>query len=181
MTKRIARDESGKNCTKCLVYKLFAEFYGHPNSADGRASWCKACAIEHARVRDTARGRRQVARAAKGERIRQLNPAVERVHYSYSVSRAKAQELLARTQCACCGRRVSRADRTAHIDHDYLTGRVRGVLCPQCNTGIGQLGDDVAGLDRALRYLTAQVDVFDAAESAPSVLMVCVGCQQRGL
>ena len=40
-----------------------------------------------------------------------------------------------------------------NLDHDYKTGHFRGYLCGECNTGIGKLGDNKAGLIRALKYL----------------------------
>lgn len=40
-----------------------------------------------------------------------------------------------------------------HLDHCHVTGKFRGWLCSTCNTGIGKLGDDVAGLLRAVEYL----------------------------
>ena len=40
------------------------------------------------------------------------------------------------------------------IDHDHRTGRVRGLLCTSCNTGIGKLGDDPELLLRAISYLS---------------------------
>ena len=39
------------------------------------------------------------------------------------------------------------------VDHDHKTGAVRGLLCSDCNTGIGKLKDDCAILDSAIRYL----------------------------
>lgn len=39
------------------------------------------------------------------------------------------------------------------IDHDHKTNKVRGLLCVACNTGLGKLGDDLAGLRRAMNYL----------------------------
>jgi len=39
------------------------------------------------------------------------------------------------------------------FDHDHVTGAFRGWLCGKCNTAIGKLGDDIAGVERALRYL----------------------------
>ena len=40
------------------------------------------------------------------------------------------------------------------IDHDHTTGKVRGILCTACNVGIGHLGDNIEGLEKALRYLS---------------------------
>ncbi len=56
--------------------------------------------------------------------------------------------------CAICGGPWRGWNgRTAHIDHDHKTGRVRGLLCSPCNTAIGRFGDDPALLRRAADYL----------------------------
>ena len=39
------------------------------------------------------------------------------------------------------------------VDHDHKTGKVRGLLCEACNTGIGKLKEDVEILESAIRYL----------------------------
>jgi hypothetical protein len=39
------------------------------------------------------------------------------------------------------------------VDHDHETLDVRGLLCGNCNTGIGMLGDSIDGLERALKYM----------------------------
>ena len=39
------------------------------------------------------------------------------------------------------------------VDHDHKTGEVRGLLCKNCNTGIGLLQDNVLILEQAIRYL----------------------------
>ena len=39
------------------------------------------------------------------------------------------------------------------IDHDHETGEIRGLLCFQCNTGIGKLGDDESRIWSAYNYL----------------------------
>jgi hypothetical protein len=60
--------------------------------------------------------------------------------------------------CAICGGEGIAArelDRVLlHVDHCHETGKVRGLLCRRCNHGIALLGDNVEGLERALKYLS---------------------------
>lgn len=39
------------------------------------------------------------------------------------------------------------------IDHDHTSKKIRGVLCGDCNSGIGLLGDDPKRLSKAVEYL----------------------------
>jgi hypothetical protein len=57
--------------------------------------------------------------------------------------------------CACnlSFERGTEAYCSAAIDHDHTDGRIRGVLCRECNGGIGLLRDDVDLLKRAIAYL----------------------------
>jgi hypothetical protein len=52
-------------------------------------------------------------------------------------------------RCEHCGH-----ERRLCIDHDHKTGKFRGWLCNRCNTAFGTFGDSVAGLRRAIKYLT---------------------------
>ena len=54
--------------------------------------------------------------------------------------------------CECCGGAQS-AGMSMCLDHCHVTGAFRGWLCISCNTAIGKLGDNVAGLQRAIDYL----------------------------
>jgi len=42
-----------------------------------------------------------------------------------------------------------------HIDHDHKTGRIRGLLCYQCNVAIGLLKDDPIRMRVAAAYVEA--------------------------
>ena len=55
--------------------------------------------------------------------------------------------------CAICGKLPTQNRRLA-IDHDHKTGRVRGLLCWDCNGSIGKFRDDAGLLQSAIDYLT---------------------------
>lgn len=74
----------------------------------------------------------------------------------YGLDAAAMQALLASQngRCAVCERIL---DSAKYVDHCHETGRVRGVLCPACNSGIGLLGDTLAAVERAVAYLKRSV------------------------
>lgn len=66
-------------------------------------------------------------------------------------------------RCAVCrtGKPGGRGERW-HIDHDHVTGQVRGLLCGKCNSAIGMLQDDPDVIKAAARYVTRhrQMELF---------------------
>lgn len=40
-----------------------------------------------------------------------------------------------------------------YIDHNHSTGKVRGILCQQCNTAIGYFLEDQEIMKRAIEYI----------------------------
>ncbi len=78
---------------------------------------------------------------------------------SYGITPEQYDEMAAAQGGACriCGRLAAPDPRKGlYVDHDHSTGRVRGLLCSQCNTALGLLNDDVALLAGAIEYLKAQ-------------------------
>ena len=51
--------------------------------------------------------------------------------------------------CAICTKILTRP----YIDHDHVTGKIRGILCQQCNTALGFVGDDVGIISTMLAYI----------------------------
>jgi protein-arginine kinase activator protein McsA len=56
--------------------------------------------------------------------------------------------------CAICETPLTRA----HTDHDHQTNLVRGILCPDCNKGLGLFKDSQRSLSRAIGYLGKSED-----------------------
>ena len=73
----------------------------------------------------------------------------------YNITLEQYNELLAYQGggCAICRRNEEPDGRRLSIDHCHDTGVVRGVLCNQCNNGIGALGDNYDLVIKAAAYL----------------------------
>lgn len=53
--------------------------------------------------------------------------------------------------CAIC--RKAPTKRALAVDHDHITGKVRGLLCSPCNMGLGSFRDEPVLLATAMQYL----------------------------
>ncbi len=64
-------------------------------------------------------------------------------------------------KCAICGAIGSQESVSLAIDHCHYSGNVRGLLCFNCNTGLGKFKDDVNLLQSAIDYLTSHKNKFN--------------------
>ena len=93
---------------------------------------------------------REKNRAVLSAKDRERKFGVDLAAYSAMVA---AQD----NKCAIC-RKPETATRGGKVkalavDHDHKTGRVRGLLCSECNIGIGKFGDSRDEMISAIRYL----------------------------
>ena len=83
--------------------------------------------------------------------------------FRYGLAEAQFRALLAsqNDRCAICRRPIAdgAGQSAVHVDHCHSTGRVRGLLCPACNTGLGRFSDDPMLLLAAIWYLTAGTSI----------------------
>jgi hypothetical protein len=62
-------------------------------------------------------------------------------------------------KCAICRTDVDlyapedRKANVAHVDHCHTTGKIRALLCHQCNVGIGAFKEDAEVLQNAIQYI----------------------------
>lgn len=71
----------------------------------------------------------------------------------FGISAADYDAMLAAQGSCCAICNTEPNGRPWHVDHDHATGRVRGILCDNCNRGLGHFRDDVGFLNRAIEYL----------------------------
>lgn len=70
----------------------------------------------------------------------------------YNLSKEELRELKSKEYCDLCKRKIEKKINK-HIDHCHETGKVRGVLCRQCNLALGWLKDDKDLISRIISYL----------------------------
>ena len=75
--------------------------------------------------------------------------------YRYNTTPEHIEQLKWVGECAICEKDLD-ADldsRDHHIDHCHETGVIRGVLCSNCNKGLGHFKDNIESLTNAIKYL----------------------------
>jgi hypothetical protein len=58
-------------------------------------------------------------------------------------------------KCAICGsdNTKSKISNRFYVDHDHETGKIRGLLCSNCNFALGHFNDNIDILLKAISYL----------------------------
>ena len=75
----------------------------------------------------------------------------------YGIPMEEVIDLLKIDNCEICNKELTTTEK--FIDHDHETGRVRGVLCQNCNTGLGLFCDDISHLTNAIKYLNERTKI----------------------
>ncbi len=139
--RRIDPDRTEKYCPGCKQTLPVEGFGKNRSQSDGLTAYCLPC---HNR---------------KGQENRVKNWGSSR-HYHlvqrYGITAEEADALLEKqgSVCAICQQAPNLNLRVPwHVDHNHVTDKVRGILCHQCNTGLGNFNDDPEILQRALDYL----------------------------
>lgn len=92
-------------------------------------------------------------RAATGETFRNNLKKYGLTPETYKALREKQMGLCAACLAPTKERGSGRSKDTEHIDHDHVTGEVRGLLCVRCNVALGMARDDPQVLRCLLNYL----------------------------
>lgn len=142
-----------KICSKCLAVKPLSEYHPHTQTKDGKQPSCKACSYQtklRSQERYPERHRERMQRIVRRSHVRRKY-GLERVDYDALVEQAGGR-------CQSCGEpeRIAHKDGTVWplcVDHDHVTGAVRGLLCHACNRAAGAVGDDFVKLRAIADYL----------------------------
>ena len=138
------------NCTKCKKDKEVSEFRKRISLKRGYQSWCKECESEASKKRYVPRPKRE--RNVYDKKATLIRMLKFRYNLTYEEFATKYQRQDGR--CAICNEpKPLGSVKGLNVDHCHTSGKIRGLLCRKCNTGIGQLNDDVKILENAIKYL----------------------------
>ncbi|WP_079168999.1 endonuclease VII domain-containing protein [Streptomyces sp. CC77] len=174
--------EDEKRCSRCGDSKPRADFAKNRSSRDGLQSYCRPCWADYHQQRQLARGMNIRPRVPVPPGHKFCRPCgMIKPHSEWNRNRSASDGLS--TACKECLKAKGRAGHLRrqygiteaelgamieaqagvcaicqsgppeHVDHCHKTGRVRGVLCFNCNSAIGKLRDDPAIVRRAATYL----------------------------
>lgn len=78
------------------------------------------------------------------------------LNFKHGISKKKYKEMYNQQNgmCLICSQKIDFKGRGTHVDHSHKTGKIRGLLCLNCNTGIGKFKENITVLRNAVLYLT---------------------------
>jgi len=121
-------------CRRCSMSLPIDEFYIRGKTKTGKqlyASYCKPCTVDN----------------------RPSDYAHRSTCKKYGLTPDQYSQMLEQQGggCAICG--VTPNGKRLAVDHCHTTGKVRGLLCSPCNTGLGVFKDNTDLLHNAVKYL----------------------------
>ena len=126
-----------KKCKKCKKVKKLEDFHKYARHIDGRKNVCKSCrSIENKTVLK--------------DRLKNKNLLI-----NYGITLEEYKDMLVYQDYCCkiCGIHEKHCDRGLYVDHCHETTEIRGLLCHNCNTGLGHFKDSPEFLQNAIDYL----------------------------
>ncbi|MER5221559.1 endonuclease VII domain-containing protein [Streptomyces flaveus] len=172
-------ERGSRRCSGCKRTLDRGAFASNRSMPDGLQAYCRECSAEYYRQRQEAKGRtvrvkvsvpsghkhcrgcgevkpysewhrKNSAPDGLASRCKAAAGPAGHLRRKYGITEAERDELIASQMglCAICLKAPA-----VQVDHCHKTGRVRGVLCFNCNSGLGLLRDDPAAMNRAADYL----------------------------
>ena len=154
-----------KFCSKCKITKEIIEFNKNKKSRDGLSCWCKNCnSIYKKQYHKVNVDYCRKYRKENRERIQKYQKEYDLKKYNLTLE--QKNEMLNKQNgcCAICKKPETafnskiKTIKSLAVDHNHKNGKVRGLLCGNCNIGIGKLKEDIQILKNAIQYIEVNND-----------------------
>lgn len=139
-----------RRCSRCEQVKPANEFANH--------AWCRGCLSVYSKgLKKTPESKARHA-ALEAQR-RASSPAylrerASRIAKCYGITIEDYARIINRQggDCASCGDELDMGKKTC-IDHCHRTGRVRGILCANCNFAVGHVKESAERARKIAHYI----------------------------
>ena len=164
-----------KTCIKCNQIKEESEFCYNKSQKYRLHNWCNVCIATEVKIYNlrSAVKRKALREAAeKAHRSNEKRKAARKKYNSSDEAKAilKKKNLKSQLKCKynitiqdynkmlaeqneCCAICGIHPHKVLNVDHDHITGKVRGLLCTKCNIMLGNAKDSREVLLKAVSYL----------------------------
>jgi hypothetical protein len=130
-----------KICFKCKEEKEANCFHADKrNTSTGLYAWCKVCKSKAGSL------------WGKKNSTRVRNAQLKR-NYGISLEDYQKMKEAQNNCCATCKRNESKLKRSLMVDHCHDSGKIRGLLCDECNLALGKIEDNIQTLEKMILYL----------------------------
>jgi hypothetical protein len=137
-----------KECTNCGITQFLEFFSRRELKNDGTyryRSQCKKCTATNNLNRYYAKGGKETqAHRSRKHNLKKYGLSIEQYDKMVEDQQGK---------CKICKASENIRDFKLFVDHCHSTGNVRGLLCHNCNAGLGHFRDSQDILQAAIRYL----------------------------
>jgi hypothetical protein len=143
-----------KHCNWCNSDLEISAFGKDKSQKDGFTFYCRSCI--NAYNREHSKNNENVRQKSKNQyhsnKRRHRDWELKR---TFGITIEDYEHMLVGQNglCAICIGEEQRKHKTLSVDHDHCTDAIRGLLCSNCNLGLGNFQDSIELLESAIRYL----------------------------
>lgn len=171
-----------KICVNCRIEKDVSAFGTRKRNHGGKRGRCKECEkIDREAYLSTGDNKKNARESSKKWYADNRDYALEltrkwqeknkdtRSEYArnkllkkYGITAKEYDEMMVSQnhRCKICGTdKPNKHNKSFFIDHCHKGGEIRGLLCGNCNLGIGNFKDDTALMSKAIEYIKNAGDI----------------------
>ena len=149
-----------KKCSRCGKLLEDSEFYVQKSGRyKGKlTSWCKKCCSKH-----SAERYKNNIEKCREEHRNWANKNKDKVAFTkaksaYGITKEEYDSPI--RKCQICG-----SEEKLVIDHSHQSGKIRGMLCQNCNKGLGFFKDNPVLLERASDYVLGKHELLEITKT----------------